>query len=115
MNQRFTFFSLILLFSVAIISYRVTYALFSSSASNNGNIFSASTSFPTAIPTPTTPITPTVTPTPTPSACQLYCQQTYNMSWTCVQNNKTCGTGSHNVGEKSPCSPPNKDCCCFNP
>jgi len=62
MNQRYIFFSLILLFSVAIISYRVTYALFSSSASNNGNVFSASTAFPTSTPTPTTPITPTPTP-----------------------------------------------------
>lgn len=107
-----------LLGAIGLGVFKATFAKFSSSASNTNNQFAASSAFPTPTPTitptPTPTSTPTPTPTPTPGACQLYCQQTYSMTWQCVQNKQTCGTGSHNVGEKSPCSPPEKDCCCHN-
>jgi hypothetical protein len=50
MNKRFILFGLIFIFSIAVISYKFSYALFSSSASNNGNVISASTAFPTPPP-----------------------------------------------------------------
>ena len=112
MNQRFILFSLIFLFCIAVISYRVTYALFSSSASNNGNVFSASTAFPTATPTPTVPITPTVAPT----TCNQYCQQNSSSSLGCINNLNKCQTdlfGTFGRETISPCfSGQTKFCCC---
>lgn len=47
---------------LALVSYRVTYALFSDTASSTSNSFAAASVFPTLSPT----ITPTPTPTPIP-------------------------------------------------
>lgn len=74
----------VLMVVLALMSYRATYALFSNSATSNGNVFSAAAEFPQASPLvsptilgtetgiPTSTITPTQTPTssptPTPSA-----------------------------------------------
>ncbi len=57
-QQHFLLIGMILVF-LTLISYRVTYALFSSTNSNSGNLFTAASLFPQ---TPPQEITPTVTP-----------------------------------------------------
>ena len=49
MNKKYILLALIFIFSIAIFSYQIAYARFSSSASNNGNVISASSKFPTII------------------------------------------------------------------
>ena len=61
MKSRYLILSLLLIFSVGFISYRVTLALFSDSAQSQDNTFTAAPEFFTS-PTPTS--TPTPTPTP---------------------------------------------------
>jgi len=66
-KQKYFVFLFILIMSV-FISYRGALALFSDAGQSTGNVFSASTAFPTAIPT-ITPI-PTITLSPTPIIAQ---------------------------------------------
>ncbi len=61
MNKKYLIFGFLSFILLVLIFYKISYALFSSAASNNGNVISASTAFPTATPT----VTPTASPTPT--------------------------------------------------
>ena len=62
--------------TVGLLSYRVTYALFSSTAASTNNTFSAAEVFPTPTQTPTPTPTSTPTPTPTPPPVTVHGQVT---------------------------------------
>lgn len=68
MNRQTILFLALITFCLASFSYRETHSAFTSGAMNNGNSFTAITSFPTASPAATLAPTedPTETPTPTP-------------------------------------------------
>lgn len=54
------FLGIILFLVIGIFSYKVSFALFSDSATSTNNVFSAAQAFPTATPTPTPPIAQTL-------------------------------------------------------
>lgn len=67
MKKNFYLLLLLVLVATAALSYRISYSFFSDQAQSRGNVFGASTAFPTATPTNTPTPTPiTTTPTPTP-------------------------------------------------
>ncbi len=67
MNKlKFISLGIICTFLIAFLSYKTTFALFSSNAHSTNNVFSAAQAFPTATPS----ATPTPSPTPTPQIAQ---------------------------------------------
>lgn len=73
MDKRFIFLSLLIVL-LGFISYKITYALLSSAASNNANTFASATAFPTITGGPTSTLTPTTVPpssTPTPTLSNI--------------------------------------------
>jgi len=55
MSKKYFLSSFIMVFLLGFVSYKTTYSLFSDTAQSTGNVFSASTEFPTSTPTPTPP------------------------------------------------------------
>ena len=70
------FIFIFLLVLAGFLSLKMVFGLFTSAASNNGNNFIASDSFPTKTPTPTVPITNTPTP-PAQSSSPLLINEVY--------------------------------------
>jgi hypothetical protein len=66
---------------LVIISFKFSYALFTSNAVSSNNTFTAASVFPSVSVSPTpVPITPSVTPSPTPATSNLYLSDQYTCS-----------------------------------
>ncbi len=73
MVRRTAFLALFTLLGLGILSYRVTYALFSSNASSTNNIFAAASIFPSPSFSPSASASPTGSPSGSPSPTPIAC------------------------------------------